>query len=157
MYGDPFQGLQQISPPLYLYLCSQARNYQFVLFKSSCPPSWLQGQNSPNLKPSDEPRIRRLFPNAEFVWLEETGPWLHLEKSKEFLQHVVKFLERKEWTSLCSGGTVTNPRLWFTGHFENYTIINRPLAIFKLDPQITGFFFFVVQDTSFRTIICTLG
>jgi len=57
---------------------------------------FIQGQNSPNMKPSDEPRIRRLFPNAEFVWLEETGPWLHLEKTKEFLQHVLKFLEKKE-------------------------------------------------------------
>lgn len=57
---------------------------------------FIQGQNSPNLKQSDEPRIRRLFPNAEFVWLEETGPWIHLEKPKEFLQHVLKFLEKKD-------------------------------------------------------------
>jgi len=57
---------------------------------------FIQGKKQSNLKPSDEPRIRRLFPNAQFIWMEDTGSWLHLEKHKEFLQHVLKFLEKKE-------------------------------------------------------------
>jgi len=56
---------------------------------------FIQGRKSIQMKPSDEPNIRRLFPNAEFVWLEETGPWLHLEKHNEFLQQVLRFLEKK--------------------------------------------------------------
>lgn len=57
---------------------------------------FIQGKQSPNMKPSDEPRIRRLFPNAQFVWMEDTGSWMHLEKKQEFLQHVLKFLEKRE-------------------------------------------------------------
>jgi len=58
---------------------------------------FIQGKNNrQQMKPSDEPRIRRLFPNAEFVWLEETGQWLHLEKHTEFLHHVLKFLDDKK-------------------------------------------------------------
>lgn len=56
---------------------------------------FIQGRKSLQIKPSDEPNIKRLFPNAEFVWLEETGPWLHLEKHKEFLRQVTRFLEKK--------------------------------------------------------------
>lgn len=56
---------------------------------------FIQGEKSQQMKPSDEHRIKRLFPNAEFIWLEETGQWLHLEKHTEFLHHVLKFLERK--------------------------------------------------------------
>jgi len=56
---------------------------------------FIQGKMSRQMKPSDEPRIRRLFPNAEFVWMEETGHWLHLEKHKEFLQCALQFLEKK--------------------------------------------------------------
>jgi len=56
---------------------------------------FIQGRKSLQIKPSDEPSIKRLFPNAEFVWLEETGPWLHLEKHKEFLRQVLRFLEKK--------------------------------------------------------------
>jgi len=57
---------------------------------------FIQGKKSPNMKPSDEPRIRTLFPNAQFIWMEDTGSWLHLEKQQEFLQHVLQFLEKKE-------------------------------------------------------------
>lgn len=56
---------------------------------------FIQGKKSLQMKPADEHRIKRLFPNAEFIWLEETGQWLHLEKKKQFLQHVLQFLEKK--------------------------------------------------------------
>ena len=57
---------------------------------------FIQGKESSNIRQCDEARIQRLFPNAQFIYVDETGPWLHLEKQEEFLKHVLKFLEKKD-------------------------------------------------------------
>lgn len=43
---------------------------------------------------TDHPHIKKLFPNAEFVYIEGTGHWLHAEKPAEFLQICTKFLNK---------------------------------------------------------------
>jgi pimeloyl-ACP methyl ester carboxylesterase len=42
----------------------------------------------------DVPAIKRLFPRAEFVWLN-TGHWIHVEAPEEFFGIVLDFLNRE--------------------------------------------------------------
>jgi esterase len=40
---------------------------------------------------SDIPAIQKIFPNSNFEWLD-AGHWVHAEKSEDFINLVVKFL-----------------------------------------------------------------
>ena len=55
------------------------------------PTLFLGGANSPYLRSEHEPRIFRLFPNAEIVHLPATGHWVHAERPGEFLRTAQRF------------------------------------------------------------------
>lgn len=44
---------------------------------------------------SDHPHILKIFPNAEFKYIEGAGHWVHSEKPAEFLQICIEFLNRQ--------------------------------------------------------------
>lgn len=54
---------------------------------------FLQGTKSQYIKREDEPRIRKMFPNAEFVWFKDCGHWIHVEKHTDFMKAVIQFLQ----------------------------------------------------------------
>ena len=58
------------------------------------PCLFLSGGLSGYVKPSDRPKIRALFPQAEFGEIEGAGHWLHAEKPREFEGAVRAFLDR---------------------------------------------------------------
>ena len=56
------------------------------------PTLFIRGTQSDYILPEDEPEIRKDFPAAQFVSLEDAGHWLHAEKPHEFLQAAMDFL-----------------------------------------------------------------
>jgi len=56
------------------------------------PALFIRGGRSTHLRVQDEPDIRRRFPNASFVTIENAGHWVHAEVPKPFLQAVTRFL-----------------------------------------------------------------
>ena len=44
-------------------------------------------------RPDDKPKIQKLFPNAELVFLD-AGHWVHAEKPEEFMQTVLNFINQ---------------------------------------------------------------
>lgn len=56
------------------------------------PALFLSGANSHYVAPSDHELIRALFPQAEFVELENAGHWLHAERPREVEAEVAQFL-----------------------------------------------------------------
>ena len=57
------------------------------------PSLFLHGGASDYLLPEMQPRIRALFPDAEFTALAGAGHWLHAEQPEAFLAAVSGFLE----------------------------------------------------------------
>ncbi|KAG5668608.1 hypothetical protein PVAND_016544 [Polypedilum vanderplanki] len=55
------------------------------------PTLFVAGSKSDYVKPSDEPVIKKIFPNSQIEFLD-AGHWVHAEKSSEFLSLVLKFL-----------------------------------------------------------------
>lgn len=43
---------------------------------------------------TDHDQILKMFPKAEFQYIEGAGHWLHSEKPTEFLQHTIDFLNK---------------------------------------------------------------
>ncbi len=56
------------------------------------PTLFLRGDRSEYIMPSDEADIKRHFPNAEIVTIENAGHWLHAENPKAFYQAVIDFI-----------------------------------------------------------------
>jgi pimeloyl-ACP methyl ester carboxylesterase len=56
------------------------------------PVLFLSGGNSDYVQPKARPRIRTLFPNAEFSTIPDAGHWVHAEKPREFEAEVNAFL-----------------------------------------------------------------
>jgi pimeloyl-ACP methyl ester carboxylesterase len=56
------------------------------------PTLFLRGANSDYIKQEMTPRIRQLFPQAEFVVLDNAGHWLHAEQPRAFQAAVAAFL-----------------------------------------------------------------
>ncbi|XP_063984991.1 sn-1-specific diacylglycerol lipase ABHD11-like isoform X1 [Diachasmimorpha longicaudata] len=50
------------------------------------PTLFIAGGKSDYIKREDHPGIKKLFPNAEFVYIEDAAHWLHAEKPAEFLK-----------------------------------------------------------------------
>lgn len=57
------------------------------------PSLFLHGGASDYVLPEMQPRIRGLFPDAEFQRLEGAGHWLHAEQPEAFLTEVSRFLD----------------------------------------------------------------
>lgn len=53
---------------------------------------FLYGKNSNYVEPHDHESIRKLFPNAAILGIENAGHWLHAEKPEEFTNKVKEFL-----------------------------------------------------------------
>lgn len=54
--------------------------------------TFLYGTNSPYVDPeTDGPDIKKLFPSVDFIGMA-TGHWVHSERPKEFIDHVVEFI-----------------------------------------------------------------
>ncbi len=56
------------------------------------PTLFLRGANSDYIKPEMTPRIKQLFPLAEFVVIDKAGHWLHAEQPRAFQAAVAQFL-----------------------------------------------------------------
>jgi len=56
------------------------------------PTLFLRGANSDYVKPAHGPRIKQLFPQAEFVVLDKAGHWLHAEQPRAFQAALAQFL-----------------------------------------------------------------
>lgn len=56
------------------------------------PTLFLRGDRSEYIMPADEVDIKRHFPNAEIVTIENAGHWLHAENPKAFYQAVIDFI-----------------------------------------------------------------
>ncbi|RZC40541.1 Abhydrolase 6 and/or PGAP1 domain containing protein [Asbolus verrucosus] len=59
------------------------------------PVLFVGGGASDFIQKSDHPRIVKMFPKAEFRYIEGAGHWLHSEKPSEFLKHTIEFLNKK--------------------------------------------------------------
>nr|XP_022920463.1 protein ABHD11-like [Onthophagus taurus] len=58
------------------------------------PVLFIGGTASDFIRKSDHPQILKLFPNAEFYYIEGAGHWVHSEKPTEFLQLCLEFLNK---------------------------------------------------------------
>jgi pimeloyl-ACP methyl ester carboxylesterase len=58
------------------------------------PALFVHGANSAYVSEAMQPRIRGLFPEAEFTAIEGAGHWLHAERPREFEAVVAEFLAR---------------------------------------------------------------
>lgn len=58
------------------------------------PALFVHGANSSYVTEAMQPRIRALFPAAEFTAIEGAGHWLHAERPREFEVVVAEFLAR---------------------------------------------------------------
>ncbi len=56
------------------------------------PTLFLRGAHSDYVKPEMTPRIKQLFPLAEFVVIDNAGHWLHAEQPRAFQAAVAQFL-----------------------------------------------------------------
>ncbi len=56
------------------------------------PALFVRGGDSNYIKPSDEPLIKSLFPQAEIVTIEGAGHWVHADKPGALLEVVEGFL-----------------------------------------------------------------
>lgn len=59
----------------------------------SNPTLFLSGANSNYIKFKDRDELKRFFPNSYFISIDKAGHWVHSEKPKIFVEHVVKFIE----------------------------------------------------------------
>ncbi|XP_054281048.1 uncharacterized protein LOC128998742 [Macrosteles quadrilineatus] len=55
---------------------------------------FIGGGESDYIKPTDEINIKKIFPLAEFVYIQGAGHWVHAEKPQEFLKTVSDFLNK---------------------------------------------------------------
>ncbi len=60
------------------------------------PVLFLRGGRSPYVSDEDIPLIRRFFPKAQLVTLEDAGHWLHAERPEAFLEKITDFLQEAE-------------------------------------------------------------
>ncbi|EFA05188.1 sn-1-specific diacylglycerol lipase ABHD11 [Tribolium castaneum] len=63
-------------------------------YKFEGPVLFVGGGASDYIQKSDHEQILKLFPKAQFQYIEGAGHWLHSEKPSEFLQHTVDFLNK---------------------------------------------------------------
>ena len=56
------------------------------------PALFLSGANSSYVQPGDHDLIRALFPQADFIELENAGHWLHAERPRAVEAEVARFL-----------------------------------------------------------------
>lgn len=67
------------------------------------PTLFLRGGRSDYVRRTDEPEIRRLFPNTRLVTVPEAGHWLPADAPEEFIHHAREFFGMPTPTNLESG------------------------------------------------------
>jgi len=58
------------------------------------PTLFIGGGNSDYIRPRDHKAIQNIFPSAEFQYIPNAGHWVHSEKPAEFLEILLKFLNK---------------------------------------------------------------
>ncbi len=53
---------------------------------------FIAGRRSHYIIPSDEPKIRNLFPRSDIIYFENAGHWIHAEAPEQFYNTVSSFL-----------------------------------------------------------------
>jgi pimeloyl-ACP methyl ester carboxylesterase len=56
------------------------------------PALFVRGANSDYVSDEDRPAIRELFPNAEFVTVDDAGHWVHADQPEALAEVVIDFL-----------------------------------------------------------------
>ncbi len=56
------------------------------------PALFIAGGTSDYVRPDDDAKVRRLFPDARLLRIEEAGHWVHAEQPDAFLNAVLPFL-----------------------------------------------------------------
>ncbi|XP_034237430.1 protein ABHD11-like [Thrips palmi] len=56
------------------------------------PTLFIGGTKSDYLNPEEEPEIRKIFPAAQFAYVQDAGHLVHVEKPAEFLSLTIQFL-----------------------------------------------------------------
>jgi len=57
------------------------------------PTLFIGGSKSDYLRADDKPKIDKMFPNSELIFLD-AGHWIHAEKPEEFMQKVLNFVNQ---------------------------------------------------------------
>jgi esterase len=60
------------------------------------PSLFIGGGKSPYLTEKQRPQVKKLFPASEWVTIPDAGHWVHVEKTKEFIEVVRAFLKKLE-------------------------------------------------------------
>ncbi len=63
------------------------------------PVLFVRGELSDYLRPEDEPRILRSFPNAKFCCIPNASHWVHADNPEGFRRPVAEFLEQPQRTA----------------------------------------------------------
>lgn len=74
-------------------MMSEAPEFNNVSFHG--PTLFINGDKSKFVSREDEPTIKRMFPNSQFLWFKDCGHLLHVDKQREFCEKVITFLEKK--------------------------------------------------------------
>ncbi len=62
---------------------------------SGFPVFFLKGEYSDYLPESDFPKIRRIFPAADFIIIPGSGHWIHADNPEAVKEYLLKFLENR--------------------------------------------------------------
>lgn len=54
---------------------------------------FLKGENSDYIRTSDEPEIKKFFPNSTIETVSKSGHWPHFDNQDEFIQKLIKFIK----------------------------------------------------------------
>lgn len=55
---------------------------------------FINGERSQYVSRDHEDEIRKVFPNAEFSWIKDSGHLIHIDRPNEFCEKIVTFLEK---------------------------------------------------------------
>jgi esterase len=58
------------------------------------PTLFIRGRNSNYIRDMDFDRIKKQFPTADIITIENAGHWVHAEQPQEFIGHIQDFLQR---------------------------------------------------------------
>lgn len=72
-------------------LCKGQEGVSSIGFEK--PTLFIKGENSNYIRAEDELTIKKLFPNSLIKSIPKAGHWLHAEKTQEFLDCILSFVE----------------------------------------------------------------
>ncbi|XP_076176752.1 sn-1-specific diacylglycerol lipase ABHD11 isoform X2 [Ptiloglossa arizonensis] len=58
------------------------------------PTLFIGGANSDYIKIEDQPKIMKLFPSSQFIYISGANHWVHADKPTEFLKIAVNFINK---------------------------------------------------------------